>query len=454
LKTELVQLLLKAGVVTDAQVDRAEKYNFGSSLAERLLCLGYGSEDDIFKIIKNKLKLPVIEGQELDNVPQTALNAIPAALIEQHHFLPFYTDEKTVKIALFDPTMDSYFRDITSSVTKQVYFFGARASTLSQALDEYFELDIPETFKFGKEQIADPKLAPPPLAEAVPGSTAKPAMPPLPPLPNAVPRAPEPKETPKEEAAPKPVTPAPAPTPTVEKKEEPAPVEIKKETQQAPAPQPEIKTMPEVKPEAKKDSLDFGCLIDASSFGDDDASFDDFKDVKNIVNPCGPNEPAKEETAPKEAPKVTQAAAPTVSKPAPEEEYISPIDIALDKDSIISAVNLELGKASKRSLILFVKYEDLVTVDGSGLKVSLQAPSFFKDVHDSNKRFYGMPPKSNASDEFFKGFGGSVPFDICVVPVSIEDEVFAILYAEGVENPMQVEEVAEKMAQAFDRILS
>ena len=133
----------------------------------------------------------------------------------------------------------------------------------------------------------------------------------------------------------------------------------------------------------------------------------------------------------------------------------SAIEAAKDKDSAINAINAELKKITNgRSVILFVRYDDLVTVDGSGLKVPLQAPSFFKDVYDSGKRFYGIPPKSYVSDEFFNKLGSGTPSLVCAVPVSIEDEVFAILYAEGVDNPMEAEEISEKMAVVFERNLS
>ncbi len=331
MRTELVNTLIKAGVVTEPQVERASLYNFGTSLVERLLCLGYGSEDDVFKIIKNNLKLKVVEADELENIQEDILNEVPHYLIEKHHFLPFYSDHTKLHVAFFDPTKDSCFTEVAFFTSKVIVPFGARASVLSKALNKYFNFKLPEEFRYGKEQIVDPKLTPPPLMDGGP-TVPKPTMPPIP------------------TSRPKP------PLPNLEPIEEPS-------------------------------------------------------------------------------------------------ESI--IEAAVDKNSAINAVNIELKKLSNgRSTILFVKYDDLVTVDGSDLKVSLQVPSFFKDVYDSKKRFYGMPPKSPVSDEFFDRTGGSVPSLICIVPVSIEDEVFALLYAEGVENPMEVEDIAERMAIVFDRLLS
>jgi len=389
LRTELIETLLKAGVVRESQVERALEYPFSTGLVERLLCLGYGSEDDVFKIIKNNLKLKVIEGSELDNIPQNVLESVPSDMITMNHFLPFYADETKIHIAFFDPTKDSCFNEVCFFTSKRIVPFGVKASVLAKALNKYFNLNVPEEFKFGKEQISDPALTPPPLVEKEPVAAK-----PLPPIPNM-------KETPK------------PPLPTIEEK----------------------KVTPALKPQEPE------IIFEASSFSDDEDTFNDFKDIGGVA----------EETLQE----VELSIEPT---PVAEEQstYVdtTSIELATNKEQIISAVNNELTKISKRFMLLFVKYEELITIDGSGVKIPLTVPSFFKDVHDSAKRFYGIPPKSYVADEFFNKLGGSLPQIICVVPVSIENEVFAILYAEDVENPMQAEDIAEKTAEAFDRLLS
>ena len=469
MRTELVNTLVKAGVVTEAQVDRAELYNFGSSLVERLLCLGYGSEEDVFKIIKNSLKLTVIEGNELDNIPEEVLNAVPRDLIEKHHFLPFYADNAKIHIAFFDPTKDSCFSEVSFFTSKIIVPFGVRANVLAKSLNKRFNLKLPEEFKYGKEQISNPSLTPPPLMDDGP-VVAKPKMPPIP------------------TSIPKP------PIPTVEKKEPPVNAELQKvlekQTEEiaklmskvselgkdkvAPQPQPEPTPQPQPQmpesaasqpqPQVKIEELKIeepkvetkapAATLDTSSFGDDDDSIVDFKDVGCVVDIEQAVAPVVKKEAPVSTP-VEKPAAPAA--PVEQSAFVdtSAIDAAKDKNSAIDAVNVELKKITKgRSMILFVKYDDLVTADGSELKVSLQAPSFFKDVHDSGKRFYGIPPKSYVSDELFNKLGGDVPALVCAVPVSIDNEVFAILYAEGVDNPMEAEEIAEKMAVVFDRLLS
>lgn len=488
MRTELIETLLKAGVVRESQVQRAMDYSFSTGLVERLLCLGYGSEDDIFKIIKNNLKLAVIEGNELENIPKCVLESVPSDMIIRNHFLPFYSDETKIHIAFFDPTKDSCFNEISFFTSKKIVPFGVRANVLAKALNRYFDLKVPEEFKFGKEQISDPKLAPPPLVE----KESPAAKPPLPPIPGRieVPKPPLPTIEKKEPAENTELqklleqqlqelaslknqvselakaAPVQVEMPKVEEPvKEVAPIKIEIPKVEAPTPTP----APEPAKEAAPAKVDAGMIIDTSSFSDsdDDDSFNDFRDIGNVkcefVQETKTPEATAQETEPEvkcevkpEAPKAAMAAAAATETEEDHNVYVdtTSIELAVDKDQIIVAVSNELKKIAKRYALLFVKYDELVTADGLDIKIPLQAPSFFKDVHDSAKRFYGIAPKSYVADEFFNKLGGAAPQIICVVPVSIENEVFAIIYAEEVENPMQAEELAEKMAEAFERLLS
>lgn len=415
MRTELVETLLKAGVVTEAQVERAMNYHYSTGLVERLLCLGYGSEDDVFKIIKNNLKLAVIEGNELDNVSKCVLESVPRDMIERNHFIPFYADATKIHIAFFDPTKDSCFNEVCFFTSKKIVPFGVRASVLAKVLNKYFHLDLPETFKFGKEQVSDQKLVPPPLVEKE-SSNVKPVLPPIP-IPST-----------KEVSRP--------PLPNMEKKETAENTDLQKLLKDQSEELASLKT--KVSELGKKQEV----ILETASLVDEDDSISDFKEIE-----------ADEGVTLQE---VKESSAGLSSETEEKGNYVdsTPIELATNKDQIINSVNEELSKISKRFMLLFIKYDELTAVDGSNIKIPIQVPSFFKDVYDSSKRFYGIPPKSYVADEFFNKLGGYLPKIICVVPVSIENEVFAILYAEEVENPMQMEELAEKMAEAFDRLLS
>jgi len=49
LRTELVNILLEAGIIDEKAARHAEDHALGSALVERLLDLGYGCENDVLR---------------------------------------------------------------------------------------------------------------------------------------------------------------------------------------------------------------------------------------------------------------------------------------------------------------------------------------------------------------------------------------------------------------------
>lgn len=331
---------MKAGIITEDQIQRAMEYESGSSLVERLLSLGYGSEQDVYKIIKNKLKLAVAEPVEISNIPEEVLSSVPKELIEKHHFLPFYSDATSIHIAMFDPTADPCINEICFFTSQRVLPYGVLASELCKAMNKYFKLGLPETFKYGTENLSDSKMSPPPIK----GS----------------------------------------------------------------------------KPEVPQKKMDL---------------------------PPIPNIPI-----PNAAPKTETPAQPAEVKPASNDP----------KDILINTTLDDMKKLSKRCIILFRKYDDLICDAGFGDKIDdnlkgytvpLNAPSLFMGVYESKKPFHGFPVRHYLTDEFLKALGGIKPKVLSVVPAIIEDEIFAMLYAEDVSDLEAVKKVTEKMAKEFEKML-
>jgi len=321
LKTELITTLLHAGIVTEEEVGRARCYEFGSSLTERVLSLGYGSEDDVFKVIKNKLKLVVVEGSEISHIAKCIIDAVPKELVNKHHFLPFYSDDTSIHIAMIDPTNDACINEVSFFTSKRVVPYGALATMLNKALNKNYNLKLPETFKHGEENLSSSKKSPPPVTKV-----------------------------------------------------------------------------------EKKPSQVFEAPI-----------------------PC---------------------AAPSAPRTS--------------KDEITQSVLNEMKKISKRCLILFRKYDDVicevgfgngVTDELKGYTIPLNSPSFFMGVYTKKIPFHGIVVNNYITDEFFKTLGGTKPKVASVVPAIIDDEMFAMIYAEDVSDIEAVKKAAADMAKAFEKIL-
>jgi hypothetical protein len=440
LNTELINTLLTAGVVTEAQLERAAHYDSGSSLVEKFLTLGYGSEDDVYKVIQNKMGLPVVAAKILEDVDKKSLEIVPKAFIEKNHILPFHVDEASVHVAMFDPTQDTCLSELHFFANLKVLPYGALASDLTKALNKYYSLGLPEKFKYGTENMSANYKGPtpPPLKKESAAAAKMPPVPPLPPKPAGVnlpplPTTASPKVMPD-------LPPLPAKEPVTIKIEEPKKEVIPQETQK-PEPEPAKPEPQKIEPQKKEEPRKEAPAetVNNRTLGVDyDQEEPEFQDICQVF------------------PQTTKAT-------SPKDVDTAIIEQATNKDAVLNASINEVKKLSSRCIILFVKYDDLVSVVGagsgiennlSGFKLSLLEPSVFKNVRDSKKEFYGPMPGGAVEQAFIARFGNEKPQTVTIVPSMLDDEVFAVIYTEETPIVEEVKRVAVAMALAFDKLLS
>lgn len=435
MKTELINLLLKAEIIKNNEIERALHYESGSSLVERLLSLGYGNEEDVFKIIKNKLKLAVVGAESFKNIEKRVIDIIPREIVEKHHLLPFYADDTTVHVALFDPTQDPCLNETCFFTNLKVVPYGALASDITKALNRYYGLSLPETFRHGKETL-DQKYKGPEIPvikqEEVSPLTKLPPLPKMPPKPGVVQKTVTTNKT---------TTLPPLPNKPVKKEE----IKITTTTFTPPPIPEEIepliekeKTSEELEDKIKKMQDNFEKLSNMMAeevdeipdIVDYDEESPDFKDISD--------------------------------KPSEEQKRFISIEQGKNKDAVLNATMSEIKKISSRSLVMFIKYEDLIPVVGIGdgivnkmddFKISLSEPSIFNTVYSTKKEYYGPIPKDQISEKFIRHFGNYRPQSITIVPSMIDDQVFCLIYAEETATIVDLKRIADAMSSAFNRLL-
>jgi hypothetical protein len=151
LKSKFIYNLIKAGVVSEEDVIETGKYELSSSEVEKLLALGYADPSDFIKILENKMDIKIIKEADLDNIKVKTLEYFPLNLIKKHHFLPFLIDDKSIHLAMFDPTKEDVIKDLKFFTDLEIYTYGAEPNLLAKTLNKYFKLSIPSEFKFKKK---------------------------------------------------------------------------------------------------------------------------------------------------------------------------------------------------------------------------------------------------------------------------------------------------------------
>lgn len=132
---KLGEMLVKAGLVKAAALDDALKSQviFGGRLGTNLIEMGRLGEEDLARVLSEKLRVPYVDPRELMNVSTNFIDLIPAELAEKYQVVPLRLEGRRLSIAMADPSDlpaidDIAFRTgyvIRPMVTPEIRLFAA-----------------------------------------------------------------------------------------------------------------------------------------------------------------------------------------------------------------------------------------------------------------------------------------------------------------------------------------
>jgi len=136
---KLGELLLKAGIINQAQLDKAleEQRSRGGRLGEILQRMGYVSEEDIIECLSHQYGVPSINLRQFPVDPQVA-KVVTEELARKHNVLPILKTGQTLTVAMADPTNIFAIDEITFSTGFKVDPVVASEEAISEAIDKIF----------------------------------------------------------------------------------------------------------------------------------------------------------------------------------------------------------------------------------------------------------------------------------------------------------------------------
>ncbi|MGC8916423.1 MAG: type IV-A pilus assembly ATPase PilB [Thermoanaerobaculum sp.] len=136
---KLGELLLKAGMITPAQLEKAleDQRSRGGKLGEVLRRLGYVSEEDIIECLSHQYGVPSINLRNFDIDPQVA-KLIPEEQARKHNVIAILKTGQTLTVAMADPTNIFAVDDITFSTGFKVDPVVASEEAISEAIDKIY----------------------------------------------------------------------------------------------------------------------------------------------------------------------------------------------------------------------------------------------------------------------------------------------------------------------------
>ncbi len=136
---QLGELLLKANIITQAQLDKAleEQKATGGRLGEHLIKLGYCTEDDILDCLSQQYGVPSINLRNFE-IDESIIRLIPADVVRKYQFIPVSKTGATLTVAMNDPTNVFAMDDITFITGYRVEPVVASEGALREAIDRYY----------------------------------------------------------------------------------------------------------------------------------------------------------------------------------------------------------------------------------------------------------------------------------------------------------------------------
>jgi hypothetical protein len=110
----LGEMLLKVGALTEAQLQQVlhAQSIYGGRLGTNLVEMGLVEEEDLARVLNEKMGVPHVELADLHSVPGEILSLVPFEMVQRYRVLPVAVKGKKLTLAMEDPSDFSALDDI------------------------------------------------------------------------------------------------------------------------------------------------------------------------------------------------------------------------------------------------------------------------------------------------------------------------------------------------------
>ncbi|HWI41901.1 MAG TPA: hypothetical protein VNX25_10480 [Verrucomicrobiae bacterium] len=173
------EMLLKAGLITAAQLDEALKNQviFGGRLGTNLIEIGAVKEEDLARVLGEKLGVPYAPPQMLNSVPAEVIRLLPKSIAQQYRVIPFHLEKNRLSLVMADPSDLSAVDEIAFITGFIVRPFVASEVRIALALERYYQVRRDMRYIKITEQMARPAASPAQAAPRPAPAAPRPAVP-------------------------------------------------------------------------------------------------------------------------------------------------------------------------------------------------------------------------------------------------------------------------------------
>ncbi len=157
----LGELLIKAGLVTQKQIEEAlklQKTN-GGKLGYNLVKLGHVKEEDITSLLSEQYGVPAIHLEHFE-IDESILKHIPSDVAQKYLLIPIERTGATLTVAMADPSNVFALDDVRFITGYQVEPVVAAEASIREAIGRYYgsshDIQLKEVMdEFTKQEVAD-----------------------------------------------------------------------------------------------------------------------------------------------------------------------------------------------------------------------------------------------------------------------------------------------------------
>jgi len=478
--TEAGSLLVEAGLITEDQLQEVlgAVVQFGGTVVQNVIRLGYAGDVQLSAFMAEKLRLPMAEAGQFENLPAFITRLVPEDIILAHRLVPIMLHQGVLHVAMTDPTDRAGLEEISFQTGYQASPVVAAYGLVEKAMARYYKIPPEErTLPVPEAQAGTvPDL---PAAQAAPQDLGKtgPASDPFDQGPPTQPPEPHPDSDQARQA--KPLDHAEMPHAEVTGRQDDA------------LPRPRLEVVEDGSGELEELFFGLGSEADEvihltnvkTEAGNSpgtiaDAVRDQTDQTETSMEEKGKGQEMVEgqnrisAQAQPQPPLVSPAgdtAAPAFEPLQDGDEAKNLISQATDRDEVARVLIRFSLSYLPRAALFIVKKDILVGWMGGGEGVSpslvkgimipLESPSVFKTVRETETDYFGSLPRTTVNDIFISALGETRPSRVLLVPIAVRHKPICIFYGDCGKHPGFLQDLSPihllvtDVSQAFERII-
>lgn len=171
----LGEMLVLAGRITPAQLDEALKSQviFGGRLGTNLIEMGCIDEEELARVLSEKLRVPRADPDELMNISPSIVDAIPLEVVKQCQAVPLRLENRRLFVVMADPSDLPAIDQIAFSTGYVIVPMVAPEIRLLMALEKYYGIkreirSLPVSKGMGGRKVCNYQAKPADAARTAP----------------------------------------------------------------------------------------------------------------------------------------------------------------------------------------------------------------------------------------------------------------------------------------------